>query len=245
LVGVLATRIVSESEDRPSADMLLVHARRTRLRGAHVKPFGAQSRPETQASRPEPEPADVIFTEEDEIIENAPADQVVVPRPASGIDCYRSLSTVSLARLAWSGAIDHALLHEAIACAPVRSETRATRSIAFASVPTLRAAPIGEAALHVRLGDDDVEAVERALDRVDANVGGRLATATLLPDGLLGAPAGAAMAAAQALTSYRASALVAAWREVMGAPGLPEVMRDRDSAAVRLLSTLRALLGEA
>jgi hypothetical protein len=31
----------------------------------------------------------------------------------------------------------------------------------------------------------------------------------------------------------------------MRAPGLAEVTRDRDAAAVRLLSTMRALLGEA
>jgi hypothetical protein len=66
-----------------------------------------------------------------------------------------------------------------------------------------------------------------------------------LPDALVGAPAGAAYAASLALASYRGAALVAAWREIMGAPALAEVARDRDSAAVRLLSTLRALLGEA
>jgi hypothetical protein len=87
--------------------------------------------------------------------------------------------------------------------------------------------------------------LELALVRTSAEIGSRLAGASLLPDSLIGAPARASFAASQALAAYRGAALIAAWREMMGAPGLAEVIRDRDSAAVRLLSTLRALLGEA
>ncbi|HEY7980034.1 MAG TPA: hypothetical protein VID19_01005 [Candidatus Eremiobacteraceae bacterium] len=244
------------SENRPTADMLLVDARRRRLLAERAASTGALS-PTTDESVREVglDPAIVLVADEDAIIEDdAPGrnrsatatidhDRALLQR--AGVHCYRPLITVTLARLAWSGAIDHGLLHEAIACAPFDAGSRAPNIARRAAAPALRNAPLGEPSLYVRLGEDDVIALERALDSAAADVGERLASAALLPDSLLGAPARAAYAASQALAGYRSAALVAAWREIMGAAGLAEVTRDRDSAAVRLLSTMRALLGEA
>jgi hypothetical protein len=231
---------MSGARNRPTADMLLVDARRKRLLAGKVDA---------------PDPSIVLVAEEDAIIEEdstdrdtslaAMVDQERALLQRAGVHCFRPLITVTLARLAWSGTIDHALLHEAIACAPFDAASRAPNITRRAGAPALRKAPLGEASLYVRLGEDDVVALERALASASADVGDRLASAALLPDSLTGAPARAAYAASQALAGYRSAALVAAWRDVMGAPGLGEVIRDRDAAAVRLLSTMRALLGEA
>ena len=221
--------------------MLLVDARRRRLLAGRTNHHAA--------------PSDVLVADEDAIIadySSEPESRVPATsdpdRAAINKDvqhCYRPLSAVTLARLAWSGVIDHALLHEAIACAPLNPGTSAPNLFRCAAAAAIRVAPRAEPALYVGLGEDDVAALESALERAEADCGNRLATAALLPEALIGAPARAEYAAAQALTAYRGAALVSAWREIMGAPDLPEVARDRDSAAVRLLSTLRALLGEA
>ena len=243
---------MSGAKNRPTADMLLVDARRRRLLAGHIgaaAPTVASSEEGTRASGPDP--SIVLVAEEDAIIEEESEDQypsiiaTADHEQRAGVHCYRPLITVTLARLAWSGTIDHALLHEAIACAPLDAAARAPNIERRSTAPPLRGAPVGEPSLYVRLGDDDVVALERALESASAEIADRLASAALLPDSLVGAPARAAYAASQALASYRSAALVAAWREVMGAPALAEVTRDRDSAAVRLLSTMRALLGEA
>jgi hypothetical protein len=256
VVDVLAARIVSGVSKRPTADMLLVEARRRRLRAARAdETIGHEAPAETASASADRETADLLIADEDAIIEEEPgerapwdspaADRDHVLRQRTGVACYRPLTTVTLARLSWSGSIDHAVLREAIACAPFDAAARAPNLARIASVPVLQTPPHDEPSLYVRLGDDDIAALELALVRASAEVGGRLAGAALLPESLIGAPARAAFAASQALAAYRGAALVAAWREVMGAPGLSEVIRDRDSAAVRLLSTLRALLGEA
>lgn len=245
---------MSGSDRGPTADMLLVQARRRRLLAARANPdAGVRPGNAADVAAAHADPSKVIVGEEDAFVEDEPVTHAFsrstdVGRPqahVSGLQCYRPLATVTLARLAWSGVIDHAVLQEAIACAPFAAEGRAAHLITSAAAPTLRSAPLREPSLFVRLGDDDVEVLERALESATADVGGRLASAALLPEALIGAPAGASYAASQALASYRSASLVAAWREIMGATGLAEVARDRDSGAVRLLSTLRALLGEA
>jgi len=234
--------------------MLLVEARRRRLLAGREDPeSGARPADEAAVAAPRADTSKVIVGEEDAFIEDEPVMHAFsrstdVGRPQSqlgGLHCYRPLATVTLARLAWSGVIDHAVLHEAIACAPLQAQGRAEHLIRSAAAPSLRTAPLREPSLFVRLGDDDVEVLERALESATADIGGRLASAALLPEALIGAPAGASYAASQALASYRSASLVSAWREILGATSLAEVARDRDSAAVRLLSTLRALLGEA
>jgi hypothetical protein len=254
VVDVLETRIVSGVEKERTADMLLVEARRRRLLAGSEESTSAGSSPaEGSAATPRADRSIVIVAEEDAFVEDEPAARIYsratdpgrTQPQKGGLHCYRSLATVTLARLPWSGMIDHAVLHEAIACAPFDAGGRAERLIRSAAAPALRSAPLGEPSLYVRLADDDVDVLERAIEGTTADIGSRLASAALLPDALVGAPAGAAYAASQALASYRGVALVSAWREVMGAPGIVEVALDRDSAAVRLLSTLRALLGEA
>jgi hypothetical protein len=247
---------MSGSGNRPTADMLLVEARRRRLLAGRESTPATRGRATDESARArELDSAVVLVADEDSIIEEessdmnpsmaATVDQERLFLQRAGVHCYRPLITVTLARLAWSGAIDHALLHEAIACAPLDAAERAPNIARRSAAPPLRNAPLGEPSLYVRLGEDDIVALERALGTAAADIGDRLASAALLPESLIGAPARAAYAASQALTAYRSVALVAAWREFMSAPGLAEVNRDRDSAAVRLLSTMRALLGEA
>ncbi|HKW44322.1 MAG TPA: hypothetical protein VJN22_01615 [Candidatus Eremiobacteraceae bacterium] len=232
---------MSRAGRKPTADMLLVEARRRRLLALRTNPHAA--------------PSEVLVADEDAIIVDYSHDRESLgpatfdhDRTATNKDvlhCYRPLSAVTLARLAWSGTIDHVLLHEAVGCAPLDPGMSAPNLVRCAAASAIRGAPAAEPALYVGIGEDDVAALESALEGAEADCGSRLATAALLPEALIGAPARAEYAAAQALTAYRGAALVSAWREIMGAPDLPEVTRERDSAAVRLLSTLRALLGEA
>ncbi|MBV8222768.1 MAG: hypothetical protein JO293_05365 [Candidatus Eremiobacteraeota bacterium] len=68
--------------------------------------------------------------------------------------------------------------------------------------------------------------------------------AAALPISIAGAEPASAGLAAAALSAYRTAALIHAWNAVFGAPAAGDLERDRDAAAVNLLSTLRGLLGE-
>ena len=187
---------MSGADKRPTADMLLVDARRRRLLAGRST-SGSVRFPTTEDDAEHPsrsDPSNVLVADEDAIIEeesgehdlsaSAIADHDRPQFQKGGLYCYRPLTTVTLAQLPWSGAIDHAVLHEAIVCAPFGAGTRAPNLVRCAAAPELGRAPRGEPSLLVRLGDDDVAALELALGSVSADIGGRLASAALLPESL-------------------------------------------------------------
>jgi hypothetical protein len=159
---------------------------------------------------------------------------------------YRPLGQVSLAAQHWSSTVDHEALQTAIVCCPTgRPATRPFEQSLVAVVPlSLSAPPEGVPTLHVTLSADDVVAVEQGMRRTSRAVGLRLVRAAALPTGIAGAEPASTGLATVALSAYRTAALIHAWNAALGAPVAADLERERDAAAVNLLSTLRGLLGE-
>jgi hypothetical protein len=223
---------MSETGKLP-ADMLLLAERRRRLGlTADVEP----STPPVDAA------ADDAF--EDVLIAEA-AEMPAESRTA--LVLYRPLAHVSLATQHWSSTVDHEALQTAIVCCPIgRSASRPFEQSLIAVVPTtLPAKPEGVPTLHVTLSADDIAAVEHGAVRTTRAASLRLVRAAALPTGIAGAEPASAGLAAAALSAYRTAALIHAWNAAFGAPAAADLERDRDAAAVNLLSTLRGLLGEA
>ncbi len=160
---------------------------------------------------------------------------------------YRPLGQISVAALHWSATVDHEALQTAIVCCPVGHgmAARTFEQSLVAVLPlTLPAKPEGVPTLHVTLSADDIAAVEHTVRRTPRPAGLRLVRAAALPTDIAGAESATTALAAAALSSYRTAALVHAWNTAFGAPPAQDLERDRDAAAVNLLSTLRGLLGE-
>jgi len=225
------------------ADMLLLRARQRQRRDTQAAVESI--RPARPSNAPEPQP---IANADDELV-----DDVLLSETAERVGAgaalvlYRPLSQVSLAALHWSATVDHEALQTAIVCCPAGTQTRAPfeQSLVAVLPLVLSAEPVGVPTLHVMLAADDIAAVEHAARRASRPAWLRLVRAAALPTGIAGAELASAGLAAAALTAYRTASLLHAWNAVLGAPSASDIERDRDAAAVNLLSTLRGLLGEA
>jgi len=225
------------------ADMLLLAERRRRMRESPAAP----PPPERAApARPAVEPSSADTDELlDDVLIAETSEQAAAARPA--LVLYRPLGQVSLAALHWTSTVDHEALQTAIVCCPVGggAATGAFEQSLVAVLPlTLPAKPEGVPTLHVTLSADDIAAVEHGIRRTTRPTSLRLVRAAALPTGIEGAEPVSAVLAATALSAYRTAALIHAWNAAFGAPPAPDLERDRDAAAVNLLSTLRGLLGE-
>jgi hypothetical protein len=230
--------------DQPSlpADMLLLEERRRRMR------LSTSAGPATDERFVAPEPSTGAF-ESDELLDDALIAESAEPTPAArpALMLYRPLGQVSLAALHWTSTVDHEGLQTAIVCSSVGSAAPGSifeQSLLAVLPLTLPATPEGVPTLRVTLSADDIAAVEHAVRRAPRPVGLRLVRAAALPTGIEGAEPVSAGLAATALSAYRTAALIHAWNAAFGAPPAPDLERDRDAAAVNLLSTLRGLLGE-
>lgn len=236
-------------ESNPSlpADMLLVLERRRRLLG--------QPSPPHPAPHPSPSASHELL-EEQVLAEDHDLDQLVDERAAppevSGLpllELFRPLGAVMLARFGWSGAVDHDSLQEALACCPVPGQAAlfGLDPAWFASVTDLRIshAPAEEPALAATMGRDDATAIANAFHKAPRAIALRLLRAAAMPEKVLGTTRWVALAAASPLAAYRTAALVHAWHAVLGIEPLTDIQLERDGAAINLLSTLRAFLGEA
>ncbi|MBV8365803.1 MAG: hypothetical protein JO194_04820 [Candidatus Eremiobacteraeota bacterium] len=224
---------------RIPADMLLIAERRRRMGAAAPAPI---EEPPVADVAPQPSAGPDDFFE-DALIAETPAQQSEL-QPA--LTLFRPLAQVSLAAQHWSSSVDHEALQSAIVCCPVSAAaTSPFEQSLIAVVPmALAAQPGGVATLHVTLSADDIAAVEHGMRRASRASGLRLVRAAALPTGIAGAEPASAGLAAPALAAYRHAALIHAWNAVLGAPAAVDLERDRDAAAVNLLSTLRGLLGE-
>ncbi|HZV77981.1 MAG TPA: hypothetical protein VFF60_00075 [Candidatus Binatus sp.] len=224
---------------RIPADMLLIAERRRRMGLPTPPPSEQPAQPASDHPQPGA-PADEFY--EDALIAETPSQPDLHP----ALTLFRPLAQVSLAAQHWSASVDHEALQSAIVCCPVsRAATRPFEQSLIAVVPmALQAAPGGVATLHVTLSADDIAAVEQGMRRASRASGLRLVRAAALPTGIAGAEPASAGLAAPALAAYRHAALIHAWNAVFGAPAAVDLERDRDAAAVNLLSTLRGLLGE-
>jgi hypothetical protein len=237
---------MSETPRMP-ADMLLLAERRRRMRESP----GGQAPPSDRSAAEEsfiPETQSGQFGNDellDDVLIAETSELAIAERPTRVL--YRPLGQVSLAALHWTSTVDHEALQTAIVCCPVGTSAAsgAFEQSLVAMLPlTLPAKPEGVPTLHVTLSADDIAAVEHAVRRTARPAGLRLVRAAALPTGIEGAEPVSAVLAASALSAYRTAALIHAWNAAFGAPPAPDLERDRDAAAVNLLSTLRGLLGE-
>jgi len=227
-----------------SADMLLVRARQRRIQSGSRETALPTDRAQGDAD-------ELLMADEDAILypgpQGAAAPDALGERQTTSSASFtflRPLTGVSLAGVAWSGAIDHAVLQDAIGCAPAVHDARFAALLQSLPGRPLSGAARGEPALCVTMAPADLAFLERALERADGGSRERLACAALLPDSLSDAPSAATAAAAHSLADYRSVALVAAWRSVMGLAASAESARELEASAARLLSTMRAFLGE-
>jgi hypothetical protein len=223
------------SDDRTPADLLLLLERRRRMTSASgiagpLIETGMSSEP--------------VLLESDAIVDGFIADPV--PLPGAALHLYRPLSTVTLAQMPWTGAIDHGTLMLAIGCAPIVGPRFVVTAGWFANLALAGAAvAAGESALHVSLSTGDVELIESAASLYAGTAASELVLATLLPSAIVGADASTIDAAAAVLTAYRRTSLVVAWLEAIGGGAGADATSRRDEAAAAAMSMLRALLGEA
>jgi len=217
---------------KPPADMLLMLERQRRLRSSPT-PHAAQD--------------DELLVESDEIVDES---QPREPHASGGgsIALYRPLALVTLAHISWSDVVDHAALQNAIACSPAGGRGGAAGVPSWLTEVTtlmLPAAPRDEASLYVSLAPDEIAMLSRAgslLSRADASA---LVLASALPVTIVGVDTATVSPAASVLGAYRRAALVHAWQTGLCGHAGPDAGRARDETAVQLVSTLRALLGEA
>jgi hypothetical protein len=233
------------------ADMLLLRQRKQAERAPGAVDF---SRPAEAAEftrpvqTPDATPSDALASEDDAFVDDVLIEEAPrLPEARAALVLYRPLSQVSLAALHWSATVDHEALQTAIVCCPAGSQPAKgpfEQSLVAVLPLVLPAKPEGVPTLHVMLAADDIAAVEHAMRRSPRPAGLRLVRAAALPTGIAGAELASAGVASTALSAYRTAALLHAWNAVLGAPPAPDIERDRDAAAVNLLSTLRGLLGE-
>jgi hypothetical protein len=218
------------SDRLPPADMLLLRERQRRMRTTMEPPVQGEE----------------LLVESDAIVDEA--EHLESPAPVSGaISLYHPLAHVTLAHMPWSGAVDHVALQNAIVCSPVRDEGAAKAPSWLRAVATLALLeePRGDACLFVSLAPDDVAMLSRIGTRLTRPDAMGLVLAAALPVTIVGADTETVSGAATVFAAYRHAALVYAWQVALIGQSAPDTGRDRDAAAVQLLSTLRALLGEA
>jgi len=221
---------VSDDQHLP-ADMLLVRERQRRLRGA-----GALEMPEHLA--PAGDHEDVVSFDEDLLIDEVASPPSIAP--ASGdVVLRRPISTISFAQVAWSGPIDHHALQSALACNPVRPDDVARFPALFQHLGPLVQA--GAPALGIVLSTDDVALLAQ---EVSAREDSPLILAARLPEHLDTADPATDAVVSRVLSAYRHASLSCAWQTHFGASDVAQMQREREEAAVAVLSTLRALIGE-
>jgi hypothetical protein len=216
------------------ADMLLLEERRRRNRSL---PGERPPSEEVLASE------EIFVSDDDQLIESEPLDELSSNAPSSSdVLLRRPMAQVSLAKMSWSGPIDHDLLQEAILCSAVDKREILERSRLFLDEPFWH--DDGGAALEATLRASDLE-ILRSL----ASAGARLQTtpitrAVRLPERITGAEPATRQAVSAVLSAYRRSSLAYAWHGHLSRAESAQLHRERDEAAVAVLSTLRALLGE-
>jgi hypothetical protein len=205
--------------------------------------------PDAAAQRHDPRSDDVadqeLLLEGDALVEAEASASADVPASGS-IALYRALSQVRLGSMAWSGAVEHGLLQAAIECAPMRPvDSRGLPGWlqTAASIAVHAETPEGSA-LFTLLSADDIALLDGIGPRLARDVALGLARAAAMPSSIVGSDAATAEAAGPALVAYRRTALVFAWQTALDGVPSADVVRDRDAAAIELISTLRAVLGE-
>jgi len=223
--------VTAQGRRRVPADMLLLHERRRRQAG-----LMADEPSEIEAA------ADEIFDAgEDQLIETEPLEETRASTDRSGdMTLRRPIAQVSLSQVGWSGPIDHDALTAALRCYPTPAQA-ALGSLGLDAAPFSISSD--GAALEVTLRRSDLEVVSGLSADARAGVASLIAAACL-PDRLVGAQSSTRGVVSAVLAAYRRSSVSLAWHRYLHAAESAQSQRERDEAAVAVLSTLRALLGE-
>jgi hypothetical protein len=206
------------------ADMLILRAR------AHGNSPQAQVTEEILASD------DDEFVETVTKAESLDAGDTVFSRP---------IWDVHVGHITWNGQIDHDALQGALTCEN-KPDTHAAARVYSRERDDVVARVYSRpetVALGVTLSASDLELSETLLREAKGAAQSAFRRALRLPDRIVGASTSTKRALDEVLGAYRRAALGYAWQLHLGEP-LDYFARERDEAAVALLSTLRAVLGE-
>jgi hypothetical protein len=222
---MVPARVVTHKPRSLPADMLLLRAR-------------------SQRSLAQPQATEEILASDDEFVEN-----VTKPKSldAGGAIFSRPIREVHLGHITWNGQIDHDALQAALACENENvaranlcaRDDAGSRDNVVARVYS-RPEPV---ALEIALSGSDLKLSEALLYEGRGAAQSAFNRALRLPDRIVGASVSTKYALDAVLGAYRRAALAYAWQLYLGEP-LEYFARERDEAAVALLSTLRAVLGE-
>jgi len=212
------------------ADMLLLAARRK----SSSVPFDERITDE------------ILTSDDDELV-----DTEVSAHSSTGFGgavLWRPIEDVHLGHIGWSGPIDHDSLQVALACYPADDASRAIAARLFPPTkdgvgPTQSLRGQG-AALEATLSPADLSLCDAIASGEFESSLPRIVSALCLPQRITGATVPTQQALNSVLAAYRHSALACAWQVRPGAALDEQLRRERDEAAVALLSTLRAILGE-
>ncbi len=189
---------------------------------------------------------DILASDDDELVESGV--NAFSSTALGGAVLWRPIEDVRLGHVGWSGPIDHDLLQAALACFPADDSSRAATARLLPRTHAVPAPPHSlrghAAALEVTLSPADLSLCD-AIGAGDWAVAlPRILDALCLPERITGATVPAQPALNSVLAEYRHSSLACAWQLRLGAALDEQLRRERDEAAVALLSTLRAVLGE-
>jgi hypothetical protein len=184
----------------------------------------------------------------DHIVGSAQASTAGSEIAPGGLALYRPLSLLTLGALPWSGRIEHDTLQRALQCRPTQTQARAAGLYA-GPLSQLSAGALpenlgAEPALYVVLGKIEIDALRRLADKASGEALDALLQAAALPLAILGTASAVVAAARPALEAYRKASLLAAWQNALGMVPQADILFEQNTAALELLSTLRALLGE-
>jgi hypothetical protein len=155
---------------------------------------------------------------------------------------HRPLSQVTLMSVGWSAPIDHQALQAALACFVVDAALEPDTLAVLGGRSPWR--EDDEASFLVFLRPQEI-AIMRGLWSGDrAARASLLVSAARLPERLSGAESSTTAVVSSVLSSYRHASIAHAWHSVLTSQESIQLHRERDEAAVTVLSTVRALLGE-
>jgi hypothetical protein len=224
---MVPAQVVTHKPRSLPADMLLLRARSQRTL---VQPQATE---------------EILASDDDEFVENVPQPRSL---DAGGTIFSRPITEVHLGHITWNGQIDHDALQAALACENENVGSQGNVAARVYSrdrenVPA-RVYSRGEpVALEITLSGSDHKLSEALLHDGRGAAQSAFNRALRLPDRIVGASASTKYALDAVLSAYRRAALAYAWQLYLGEP-LEYFARERDEAAVALLSTLRAVLGE-
>jgi hypothetical protein len=233
VVAALEKRIVNSGSRDVPADMLLVQERKRRL-NATASPSAPTAPP------PAPNVEEILVTDEDQLLETITFHEVVAG--TGEVRLHRPLSQVTLMQMGWSGPIDHVALQAALACYVVGGTPDSDMLATLGGRSPWREQD--EASFLVCLRPQEIAVVRRLCQLDHSTLGAPFVAAARLPDRITGGESSTTVVVNSILAAYRRASIAHSWHSALASSESVQLHRERDEAAVAVLSTVRALLGE-